>query len=115
MARTHEPVAVLGIGAMGHGMAASALRAGIPTIVWNRRMEATRELAELGGDPRARTAGRNTLTLTRRRIQASSIGCPAGDVAAKAVRRSVRQLAVRGCDHARRQRTFAALWVSVAW
>ena len=30
MARTHEPVAVLGIGAMGHGMAASALRAGIP-------------------------------------------------------------------------------------
>ena len=29
MASTHEPVAVLGIGAMGHGMAASALRAGI--------------------------------------------------------------------------------------
>ena len=27
---------MLGIGAMGHGMAASALRAGIPTIVWNR-------------------------------------------------------------------------------
>ncbi len=48
MARTYEPVAVLGIGAMGHGMAASALRAGIPTIVWNRRMEAARDLAELG-------------------------------------------------------------------
>src|SRR5690242_10304926 len=48
MAETHEPVAVLGIGAMGHGMAASALRAGIPTIVWNRRMEAARDLAELG-------------------------------------------------------------------
>ena len=48
MAGTHEPVAVLGIGAMGHGMAASALRAGIPTIVWNRRMEATRDLAEVG-------------------------------------------------------------------
>jgi 3-hydroxyisobutyrate dehydrogenase len=48
MARTREPVAVLGIGAMGHGMAASALRAGIPTIVWNRTMEATRDLAELG-------------------------------------------------------------------
>ena len=31
-----DPVALLGIGAMGHGMAASALRAGIPTIVWNR-------------------------------------------------------------------------------
>ena len=48
--RTHEPVAVLGIGAMGHGMAASALRAGIPTIVWNRTMEATRDLAELGAE-----------------------------------------------------------------
>ncbi len=34
--RRQEPVAVLGIGAMGHGMAVSALRAGIPTIVWNR-------------------------------------------------------------------------------
>ncbi len=50
MAGTQEPVAVLGIGAMGHGMAASALRAGIPTIVWNRRMEAARDLAELGAE-----------------------------------------------------------------
>jgi 3-hydroxyisobutyrate dehydrogenase-like beta-hydroxyacid dehydrogenase len=33
MASTDEPVAVLGIGAMGLGMAASGLRAGIPTIV----------------------------------------------------------------------------------
>ena len=32
MAHQSEPVAVLGIGAMGHGMATSALRAGIPTI-----------------------------------------------------------------------------------
>jgi len=48
MAGTHEPVAVLGIGAMGHGMAASALRAGIPTIVWNREREATRDLADRG-------------------------------------------------------------------
>jgi 3-hydroxyisobutyrate dehydrogenase len=45
-----EPVAVLGIGAMGHGMAASALRAGIPTIVWNRTPAPTRDLAELGAD-----------------------------------------------------------------
>jgi len=29
-------------------MAASAVRAGIPTIVWNRRMDPTRDLAELG-------------------------------------------------------------------
>ena len=45
MARTQSPVAVVGIGAMGHGMATSALRAGIPTIVWNRTPEATRDLA----------------------------------------------------------------------
>jgi 3-hydroxyisobutyrate dehydrogenase len=43
-----EPVAILGIGTMGHGMADSALRAGIPIIVWNRNQEATRDLAERG-------------------------------------------------------------------
>jgi 3-hydroxyisobutyrate dehydrogenase len=48
MAVRHEPVAVLGLGAMGHGMAASALRAGIPVIVWDRRVEAAGDLAELG-------------------------------------------------------------------
>ena len=56
MAETNEPVAVLGIGAMGHGMAASALRAGIPVIVWNRTMEATRDLAELGAHVAASAA-----------------------------------------------------------
>ena len=50
MTSTREPVAVLGIGTMGHGMAISALRAGIPTIVWNREPEATRDLAELGAE-----------------------------------------------------------------
>jgi 3-hydroxyisobutyrate dehydrogenase len=50
MARTQEPVALLGIGAMGHGMATSALRAGLPTIVWNRAPEATRDLAGLGAE-----------------------------------------------------------------
>jgi 3-hydroxyisobutyrate dehydrogenase len=55
MAGTHEPVAMLGLGAMGHGMAASALRAGIPTIVWDRRAEAPGDLAELGAQV-ARTA-----------------------------------------------------------
>jgi 3-hydroxyisobutyrate dehydrogenase len=48
MVRTQGPVAVLGIGAMGHGMATSALRAGIPTVVWNRTPEATGDLAQLG-------------------------------------------------------------------
>ena len=50
MASAREPIAVLGIGAMGHGMAASALRAGIPTIVWNHNVEATRGLAERGAE-----------------------------------------------------------------
>ena len=50
MARADEAVAVLGIGTMGHGMATSTLRAGIPTIVWNREPEATRDLAALGAE-----------------------------------------------------------------
>jgi len=56
MTRTQEPVAVLGIGAMGHGMATSALRAGLPTIVWNREPAATRDLAGLGADVAATAA-----------------------------------------------------------
>jgi 3-hydroxyisobutyrate dehydrogenase len=48
MASTKEPVAFLGIGTMGHGMATNALRAGIPTIVWNRERGATRDLADRG-------------------------------------------------------------------
>jgi 3-hydroxyisobutyrate dehydrogenase len=50
VASEHETVAVLGIGTMGHGMAASALRAGMPTIVWNRNPEPTRDLADLGAE-----------------------------------------------------------------
>jgi len=50
MVSTQEQVAVLGIGAMGHGMATSALRAGITTIVWNREPGATQDLAGLGAD-----------------------------------------------------------------
>ncbi len=50
MAGDQETVAVLGIGAMGHGMATSALRAGVPTIVWNREPAATRDLAMLGAE-----------------------------------------------------------------
>ncbi len=50
MAQTTESVAVLGAGAMGRGMASSALRAGIPTIVWDRRPEVTRDLAERGAE-----------------------------------------------------------------
>ena len=50
MAPQSETVAVLGIGSMGHGMAKSALRAGIPTIVWNRTAASTRDLADLGAE-----------------------------------------------------------------
>jgi 3-hydroxyisobutyrate dehydrogenase len=50
MTATQEAVAIVGIGAMGHGIATSALRAGIPTVVWNRKPEATRDLAELGAE-----------------------------------------------------------------
>jgi 3-hydroxyisobutyrate dehydrogenase len=50
MTGTQEPVAFLGIGAMGHAMATSALRAGIPTIIWNREPGPTRDLAELGAE-----------------------------------------------------------------
>jgi len=45
---TGEAVAVLGIGTMGHGMAASALRAGLTTVVWDRNVERTRALEASG-------------------------------------------------------------------
>jgi 3-hydroxyisobutyrate dehydrogenase len=45
-------VAVLGLGTMGHAMAVNSLRAGIPTIVWNRSREPARDLTV----PGARTA-----------------------------------------------------------
>lgn len=50
MAAAGEPVAVLGIGTMGHGMAASILRAGLPTIVWDRHPERTADLAARGAE-----------------------------------------------------------------
>jgi 3-hydroxyisobutyrate dehydrogenase len=55
MASAKEPVAFLGIGTMGHGLATNAMRAGIPTIVWNRDPGATRDLAD-GGASVAETA-----------------------------------------------------------
>ena len=56
MTATSEPVAVIGVGTMGHGMAVSALRAGIPTVVWDRTPQATHDLAELGADVAASAA-----------------------------------------------------------
>jgi 3-hydroxyisobutyrate dehydrogenase len=62
-----ETVAILGIGAMGHGIAASALRGGIPTIVWNRNPDATHALAEGGAvvaETAADAARRATIVVT---------------------------------------------------
>src|SRR4051812_23572112 len=50
MVGTSEPVAVIGVGTMGHGMAGSALRAGIPTIVWDRTPDVTRDLVDRGAE-----------------------------------------------------------------
>jgi 3-hydroxyisobutyrate dehydrogenase len=50
MAATGEPVAVLGVGTMGHGMVDSALRAGITVIVWDRHREAAAALGERGAE-----------------------------------------------------------------
>lgn len=50
MAQQPEAVSVLGVGSMGRGMAMSALRARIPTIVWSRDGRRTREFGERGAD-----------------------------------------------------------------
>ena len=43
-------LAVLGLGTMGRGMAGSALRNGIPTVVWNRELERATQMAALGAE-----------------------------------------------------------------
>ena len=45
---SQETVALLGIGTMGHGMAESALRAGLPTVVWDREPGHSHALTDLG-------------------------------------------------------------------
>lgn len=50
MTEPGEPVAVIGIGTMGHGMAASALRSGIPVIAWDRHPERARDLISRGAE-----------------------------------------------------------------
>ena len=50
MANRTPRLAVLGLGTMGQGMASSALRAGIPTAVWNRDLEVARRFAERGAE-----------------------------------------------------------------
>jgi 3-hydroxyisobutyrate dehydrogenase len=67
MVAAREPVAFVGIGTMGHAMAASALRAGIAIVVWNRNPAATRDLEELGAvvaDTPANAARRAPIVVT---------------------------------------------------
>jgi 3-hydroxyisobutyrate dehydrogenase len=55
-ASTARPtVAVLGLGTMGHALAVNSLRAGLPTIVWNRSPEQADDFRVLGASV-ARTA-----------------------------------------------------------
>lgn len=50
MANRAPKLAVLGLGTMGRAMAASALRHGIPTVVWNRNPELARGVVEKGAE-----------------------------------------------------------------
>ena len=50
MADQTPKLAVLGLGTMGRAMAASALRGGIPTVVWNRSPDGAHDLAEQGAE-----------------------------------------------------------------
>ncbi|GAA3740362.1 NAD(P)-dependent oxidoreductase [Plantactinospora mayteni] len=45
-----QRVAVLGLGGMGQPMAANILRAGLSTVVWNRRQGPARQLGEQGAE-----------------------------------------------------------------
>jgi 3-hydroxyisobutyrate dehydrogenase len=67
MVPAKEPVAFLGMGTMGHAMAGSALRAGVPTVVWNREPGRTEDLDELGASVAttpADAAGRAEIVVT---------------------------------------------------
>jgi 3-hydroxyisobutyrate dehydrogenase len=47
---TRPKLAVLGLGTMGQGMAGSALRNGIPTVVWNLELDRARQMADRGAE-----------------------------------------------------------------
>ncbi|MDQ1430405.1 MAG: 3-hydroxyisobutyrate dehydrogenase [Actinomycetota bacterium] len=67
MTPTPERVAFVGVGAMGHGMAAGALRAGLPTVVWNREPGTTGDLEAQGAevaDSAAEAARQATIVVT---------------------------------------------------
>ena len=57
MTNVTTKLAVLGLGTMGRGMAGSALRAGIPTVVWNREPAPARAFADRGAEVATTPAG----------------------------------------------------------
>ncbi|MGW4461435.1 NAD(P)-dependent oxidoreductase [Micromonospora sp. NPDC004704] len=62
-----QTVAFLGLGGMGRGMAANALRAGLPTVVWNRTPRSAEALSDLGAQvagSAAEAAGRAAIAVT---------------------------------------------------
>jgi 3-hydroxyisobutyrate dehydrogenase len=50
MANVGPKLAVLGLGTMGRAMAATAVRSGIPTVVWNRDLDVARRVADQGAE-----------------------------------------------------------------
>ncbi len=50
MADKRPKIAVLGLGTMGRAMAGSAIRNGIPTVVWNRDLDVARRMADAGAE-----------------------------------------------------------------
>lgn len=74
-------VAVLGLGAMGHAVAINALRAGLPTVVWNHSPERTRDLAALGAhvvDTAVEAAQRADIVVTMVTDRSSNPDTPSG-------------------------------------
>ncbi|MGK5740423.1 NAD(P)-dependent oxidoreductase [Micromonospora sp. URMC 103] len=62
-----QRVAVLGLGGMGRAMAGNILRAGLPTVVWNRSPDPARRLGEQGAqvaDSPADAVGRADVVIT---------------------------------------------------
>jgi 3-hydroxyisobutyrate dehydrogenase len=60
-------IAVLGLGVMGRAIAVNARRAGLPTVVWNRTPQRTRDLVALGArvaDSAADAARRADIVVT---------------------------------------------------
>ena len=86
MAAVPETVAFLGLGTMGRGMASSALRAGIPTVVWNRKPGPADQLRNVGAEVAgsAAEAARQSSVLVTKVTDADAVVSIANDQGALA-------------------------------